>query len=69
MLLSDLGIDQISSMNTTIKRSKYGLKAQLIRSIKATRAFVNPIVITRNSNWPYWILKVVLGISCSLIFN
>lgn len=59
----------MSSINTTIKLSKYNLNTRFIKSIKAARALVNPKGNTKNSLDLYLVQKGNLGMSLAFIFN
>ena len=53
----------MSSMNTITNWSKYGLNTQFIKSINNAGALVYPKDMTKNSKWPYLVLKIVFETS------
>src|SRR5512141_2817874 len=56
-------------MNTMTNLSKNSINTLFIMFIKYAGALVRPNDITVYSYNPYLVVKVVLGISCSRIFN
>jgi hypothetical protein len=54
-------------MKTTINLSNSGMNTEFIRYVKWAAAFVNPKDITKYSNNPYQVVKVVLIISSGRI--
>jgi hypothetical protein len=57
----------MSSMNTIMNLSNFGIKTEFIRYIKYAGAFVKPNDMIRYSCNPYLVEKAVLGISYGLI--